>query len=209
MTVWWCRGCGREDTVLVESCPTCSSAMQVAQLEWLEEDDEGDETVFEIETEPMERAAIVQALMGEEIRHRWEGITDLVVSEANEPAVDRILDDVLGADAEVEVVEFDQPGESEDGEDYDESQDGDYAVLTQLYDVSDRLQKRRDEGDVAEFLDTAGVALASPAPYGIEDEDWATIQADARNLSAALQEDAEAGVEEELKAFRDKLHALV
>lgn len=207
MTVWWCRGCGREDTRLADSCPTCSSAMQVAQIEWLEEDDEGDETVFEIETEPMERAAIVQSLMGENIRHRWEGDTDLVVAESNEAAVDRILDDVLGADTEVEVVEFDDDYQS--GEDDADEPVGDYQILTQLYDVCDRLQKRRDEGDIAEFLDTAGAALASPAPYGVEDEVWAGIQSDARNLSNALQQDAEAGVEDELKDFRDRLHQMV
>ena len=207
MSVWWCRGCGMEDTLMHDACPTCGSALQVADIEWLNEDDEGEETIFEIETEPHERAAIVQGLMDEKIRHRWEGVTDLVAADINVDAVDKILDEVLGEDS---AVDGEVEGDDESGyDDYEGGGEDDYLVISRLYDVADRLQKRRDEDDIAAYLDATGATLAAPTPFGMDDETWADIQAAARNTAAALQEDSEAPIDADLKALRNQLHALV
>jgi len=72
--------------------------MQQANIEWLAPNDEGEETVFELEPEPVERAAIVDAIVHEKIRHRWETDTELVVSDDNADTVDSILDEVLGVE---------------------------------------------------------------------------------------------------------------
>lgn len=202
MSVWWCRGCGMEDTHMHDACKTCGSALQVAEIEWLNEDELGEETVFEIETEPHERAAIVQGLMTEGIRHRWEGVTDLVAADINVDAVDKILDEVLGEDTEVD-------GNTEEEDDYEGGGEDDYVIISTLYDVADRLRKRRDDDDIAAYLDATGATLAAPTPFGMDDETWADIQSAARNTAAALQEDPKAPIEADLKALRNQLHELV
>ncbi len=192
-----------EDTIFHASCPTCGSALQVADIEWLNEDEEGEETVFELETEPHERAAIVQALMTENIRHRWEGVTDLVAADVNVDAVDKILGEDTSVDDGDEQPDDDFGGYGGGGG------EDDYGVISRLYEVVVKLQKKREEEDVADFLDATGATLTAPTPFGMDDETWADIQSAARNASAALQEDSAAPIDADLKALRNQLHELV
>lgn len=226
MTLWWCRGCGMEDTQsrAQNACPTCGSALQVADLDWLEEGSEGEETVFELEPEPIERAAIVESLVLEGVRHRWETPEELVVADARADDVDLILDEVLGADTRVDDeggrVELELVGDDADddgdesGDDFDLDLDGGtaddgYEVLSHLYLATDALQKRREDEDVARFLMAAGSTLVAPLPFGIDEEVWADLQASARNVAAALELDVEAPVDGELKALHNQLAELV
>jgi hypothetical protein len=209
MTVWWCRGCGMEDTRMHTACPTCSSALETTEMEWLEDDPEREETIFEIEAPPTERAAIVQALMTEKIQHRWDNPTDLVVDDSQAEAVEKILDDIFGDDAEVTDSEGNDLDLAEMFSSGGSSGESDYEILSQLYDVVSRLQKNRDEDDIAEFLDLSGVALTAPTPFGLEDETWADVQSSVRNVSVGLGDDANAPVDSELQALRNQLHTLV
>lgn len=209
------------------SCPTCGAALQVAELDWLDEGAEGEETVFELEPTPAERAAIVSSLVAEGIRHRWETVDELVVADARADAVDTILDDVLGAETRVEIdgVEpssegGDDEGEPFDDEDFDADDEhdedgGDYEVLSQLYLATGRLQKRRDPDEVSEFLVAAGAALVTAQPFGVDEETWADIQSAARNLAAQLESEVPDDEPEpesivgDLQALRNQLHQLV
>lgn len=212
MTIVWCRGCGMEDTRMHAACPTCGSALQSSSVEWLNDGQEADETVYELEIDSNERSAIVEALIGESISHRWEGTSDLVVTEANEPAVDRILDDVLHDELEfVEGEEGNQAGEDEeDEEDWagDDGNDG-YEMLSRLYLATDNLLKRWEDEDVVNFVSEAGAALVTPTPFGVDEEVWAEIQSHARNAATALEIDKEAEVEPTLKDLHAKLQELV
>ncbi len=230
MTVWWCRGCGLEDTRVLSTCPSCGSAIIVSPLNWLDDGEVGDETVYELETEPAERVAVVEALMAEGIRHRWDDVSDLVVAKSDEEAVDKLLDDVLGDElVEVgdedddagDVIAGDKPFEiggidlsDDDAEDVDDDAGEDdggesYEVMSRLFLTTDRLMKRWEDEDVNAFLDDTGALLVTPTPFGVEDESWADIQSLARNAAAALEVDREADIEPQLKELHGILHALV
>jgi hypothetical protein len=191
--------------------------MQESDLEWLNPDDEGEETVFEIEPEPIERAAIVDALVHERIRHRWETDNELVVADGNADAVDTILDEVLGVETRSDTpglaaIEDDDDDEylDSDEEDFGADDNGEgYGVLSQLYLAVDRLQGSREGEDIMEFASATGVVLMTPPPFGVDEETWADIQSAARNAATALEVDAAAPVDADLKALRNQLHEMV
>jgi hypothetical protein len=216
MTIWWCAGCGMEDTRSHNACPSCSSALQVGEVSWLHDVDHDVETVFELDPEPIERAAIVEGLMSQKISHRWEGLSDLVVLDADADAVDTILDEVLGADSREDDDDTDEADDDDGVEDFDDEYDDehgaggdDYNVLSDLYVATDRLQKHRDEEDIAEYLGATGAALATGQPFGVDEDTWADIQSAARNVAAALESDSDASIEGDLKALRNQLQQLV
>lgn len=211
-----------ESTRLMGACPTCGSAMQHADIGWLDPGVEGEETVFELEPEPLERAAIVDALVHESIRHRWETDTELVVADAHADSVDTILDEVLGVETRADGTDTGADTSTDAASDVDEDdlfdddvddavdggQDG-YNALSQLYLAVDRLQGSREDDDVMEFASATGMVLMLPPPFGIDEEMWADIQAAARNTATALEENVEAPVDADLKALRNQLHELV
>jgi hypothetical protein len=222
MTVWWCRGCGMEDTRSHDRCPSCNSALQEADLEWLTENKEPDETVFEIETEPHERAAIVDALMAAHIRHRWEGPQDLVVADNDADRVDAILDEVLGADEDDESDGGESIADEAsayladadiylDADPYGTADDNGYEMVSKLFLITGKLLRnnRDDQDDVDDFTATVNQVLATGTPFGVDEETWADIQSAARNLSTALQADVEAPVNADLKALHNQLQLLV
>lgn len=215
-TIYWCRGCGFEDTKAHNTCSACGSALTQSELEWLTDGSRGEETIYELETTPIQRAGLVEALIDEKIPHRWDSVEELVVATSDEDAVDSIIDDVLHE--EVEVVEDDAEGddaepvevldgESEEGD--DEGATEQYEAMTQLFFSSDRLLKKWEDGDVGTFIADATQLTMLDAPYGVEDEDWADLQALARNSAMTLQEDQEADIEEDVKSLRDRLKALI
>jgi len=233
MTIWWCRGCGMEDTRAHNACPSCGSAMLTSDVAWLNDGDVAEETVYELETTPTERAAVVEALLNENISHRWDNPEDLVVAQANEPAVDSIIDDVLGGELEevpASVLPFgvggleaahlvgDVPGTEGvdlsdlDGDGVNDDEEGDddgYNVMSNLFMTTGRLLKRWEDDDVSTFLDQSGTLLVTKPPFGVDEEVWADIQSLTRNTATSLQDDKEADVEPQLKELQEKLHLLV
>jgi len=206
-----------EDTREHKACPSCGSALQFSETKWLNEGDGGDETVYELETQPLERAAIVDGLMKEGIAHRWEQNTDLVVADPDEAAVDRILDDVLGGDLDFEESEDESDDadadEDDDDDDADDSEEAGgedaYQVMSALYLATGDVLKRWEDEDVSTFIYQTGVALATPTPFGLDEEVWAEVQSAARNASAALEIDSEADVGTSLKELHGLLQPLI
>lgn len=221
MNIWWCRGCGREETRGAGACPTCGSALQESGVPWLEPNAEGEETVFELDPEPLERAAIVDALVHEKIAHRWDNDNELVVADPHADTVDEILDEVLGVETRADgdgssggvpqtVVQS-----SDDFDPYRDDDEGDddgsesYSTLSKLYVAVDKLQGNRDDDDIIRFASVTGEILMAPPPFGVDDETWADIQSAARNAASALEMDSSAPVDADLKALRNQLHELV
>jgi hypothetical protein len=218
MTIWWCAGCGMEDTRAHTACPSCGSALQVGDVDWLSEHDPHSQTTFELEMEPVERAAIVEGLVSAGIMHRWDENSELVVQDDDADEVDSILDEVLGADTrddDDDNGEYDADIDLDDADDTDDDDDdhhddgGNYSVLSDLFAATDRLQKRREDENVADFLAATGVALVTAQPLGVDEETWADIQSGARNLAAALEADSKAHVDAEIKALLNELRQMV
>lgn len=211
MTIWWCGGCGREDIRAPGACPSCGSAMQESSLDWLEQ--RPDETVWELEPTSEERAAIVEGLVQEGIRHRWDTTTDLVAADHDEASVDRILDDVLGEEGDDDDSYVDGGIEFEgidDGiPDFEQGSDNGYEVLSQLFIATGRVLHSRDEDGIREFIDAATTAMMTGAPFGVDDETWADIQSAARNASSELEGNPKAAVDADLKGLHNQLQTMV
>jgi hypothetical protein len=189
-----------EETRQRDACPTCGSALAFAPVEWLQEESRGEETVWELRTEPVERAAIVESLITSGIAHRWDTPRDLVAAEEDEAAVDLILDEVLGAEEEGADPDGgaastgpndpdhldDDDDDEEEGE--DDGEDG-YKLLSDLYIATDRVLRSDDDLDVSDFGHVVGATLMADPPFGVDDEKWADIQAAARNAMSALDRD--------------------
>ncbi len=219
--IWWCRGCGMEETQLRDRCTACGAALQSAELEWLNEGDEGEETVFELDLEPLERVGVIESLVGASIRHRWESDDELVVADRQADAVDVILDDLLGEETrdnatgsggvsfvdDFDVNADDGFDEFEDGPDVSS---GGYEVLSQLFLATDRLRSSQDEDDVKSFLEVSGEVLMMAPPFGIDEETWADVQSATRNISAFLnRDDEDPALEGEIVGLRNQLQQLV
>lgn len=181
--------------------------------------DEGTEVVvYELdEWTADQRGALEQRLLSLEIEHQWEtpegaevqeGFepgqtwevgTDLVVGEQDEEAVDALLDEVENPDA-LEAVD-------DDGD----SDEANYAVMSNLYVTADRLKD--DPGDLAlagAFFDAADAARGIAAPFGIDGEVWRRVQELAAEISRSIeQEEADDQVAGHAQRLRDVLFGYV
>lgn len=213
--IWWCQHCGVEDTVLRDRCTSCGSAMQTANLEWLNEGDEGEETVFELELEPLERAALVSNLINAKIRHRWDEDNELVVADARADEVDGLLDEILGVDTRSEDAEDDETTDEyvDEFDDFDDEPSqgaSGYDTISQLFEATDRLRTRQEEDDVHRFMEISGEVLMSPPPFGVDEETWADVQSASRNIAMLLSRDEEdPTLDGEIVALRNQLQVLV
>lgn len=203
MAFYWCGTCGMEDTIEHKACPTCGSALQRTDADFLT-GGEASETAFELELEPIERAALVHALISNNIKHRWDDEQELVVADENADAVDLLLDEVLG-----EEEDFDDDDGEEDFDGEDDEEDEGYDTLSELFVATGRLLKKRDAERIADFCDAASSVLEASAPFGVEAETWADIQSTARNASVALAEDATVSIDADLKGLYNQLQLLV
>jgi hypothetical protein len=170
-----------------------------------------DETVFELELENIERAAIVDALIENNIRHRWDDVHELVVEDVNVDAVDHILDEILGEEGD-EDIDLDDNGEVDEFEEEDldgNGEDDGYDAISDLFVTVDKLLKGRTAEKVADFRDSAEHVLETANPFGVEAETWADIQSAARNASVALEQDAKAPIDADLKGLYNQLQLLV
>jgi hypothetical protein len=201
-----------EDTRSHNACPSCGSALQTADIEWLAIGETSDVTVFELELEPIERAAIVDALIVNNIRHRWDDVHELVVRDENVDAVDEILDQILGEEDSDEDADIDDNGEVDEFEDEDLDDNGEddgYDAISDLFVVVDKLLKSRNAERIGDFRDSVEHVLQTANPFGVEAETWADIQSAARNVSVALEQDAKAPIDADLKGLYNQLQLLV
>jgi hypothetical protein len=185
--------------------------MHEANMEWLAVGETDDETVFELELEPIERAAIIDALVQNTIRHRWDDVHELVVEDRNVDAVDLLLDEILGEEGE-EDPDIDGNGEEDEFEDDDldgNGEDDGYDAISDLFVTVDKLLKNRTPDRISDFRDSATHVLTTQSPFGVEAEIWADVQSSARNISVALEQDADAPVDADLKGLYNQLQLLV
>lgn len=181
--------------------------------------DEGTEVVvYELdEWTADQRGALEQRLLAGEIEHQWEageGVevedgfepghsweagTELVVGEKDEETVDALLDDIENPDA-LEAVD-----------DEGDSDEANYAVMSNLYVTADRLKD--DPSDLAlagEFFDAADAARSIDPPFGIDPEVWRRVQELAGEISLSIeQEEADTQVAAHAQRLRDVLFGYV
>ena len=160
---------------------------------------EEQELVYNLgEFEPGERAAVDRALTEREIEHWWEG-SDLVVLEADQHAVDHLLE------------RLDHPlalAPEPDGDDGVEAAD----VLSALFLAADRL--RKDPGELTaleQLLWAVPVAEAIGVPYGFESAEWDGLvlrAGELRDAVAAEQPDFDR-VRDLARSLRDALRPVV
>jgi hypothetical protein len=183
-----------------------------------QEEGGGDVVVYELDDWTSEqRGALETRLAAEGIEHQWEmpeGVdaedsleggpvwqdaTDLVVGERDEAAVDSLLDE----------IEF--PDELEAVDDDGEADEAIYSVMSNLYVAVDKLKDDpADMAQVGEFFDAADAATKIEAPFGIDEIEWAQIQSMARNISAALENEADDdAVKAQAQELRDILFRYV
>jgi hypothetical protein len=181
-------------------------------MEWLAVGETPDETVFELELDNMERAALVHALIEARIRHRWDDTHELVVADADADAVEPILDDILGAESDdddfVDEADDDEEDTFDDLDGSAGDEDG-YEVLSELFVATGKLLKKRDVERIVEFRDAVDGVLETQNPFGVEAETWADIQSAARNVSVALDDDEKAPIDADLKGLYNQLQLLV
>jgi len=181
--------------------------------------DEGTEVVvYELdEWTADQRGALEQRLASLEIEHQWETPegsevqegyepgqtwevgTDLVIGEKDEEAVDGLLEEVENPDS-LEAVD-------DDGD----SDEANYAVMSNLYVTADRLKD--GPGDLAlagAFFDAADAARDIAAPFGIDGEVWRRVQELAAEISRSIeQEEADGQVAGHAQRLRDVLFGYV
>ena len=138
-----------------------------------------DEVVFELgDWTEQDRALLVTRLNEQHIAHVWED-GDLVVAEV----------DADKTDDAIEAVEY--PDELAESDDADDDGAG-YAVMSALFDASDRLQNDpADQRAAADFEEASGMAGTSAPPFGLDAEVWRQVQELAAQVVTQMDEDAD------------------
>lgn len=206
MSSTFCPRCGAEFPVEVLGelirtsvrCPDCRLALtEIPDVLAPSEEEVG----YELSDWPVtERGPVTAALIEAEIRFRWESGLVLVVPEAAEEQVDRLLDELESEAAEAASAGGDED-EAGDGE---EEQDGGEAAqeaMSDLFVAADRLQHSPfDEGFGSALREAAAVVDASLPPYGMERRVWRQIQEQA----GAIVSDLDKGADDEIVADKTR-----
>ena len=124
---------------------------------------------------PTQRTALTDRLDQSKIHYEWEGDGDLVVSEADDDAVEAILDEL---EYGPETPEF-TASEVAGSEAYDDGvSEGAYEALGDVFVSSDLLMHNPESGDAAARLYRNGaVVVAANAPFGFDAHTWRLIGA--------------------------------
>lgn len=172
--IWYCRSCGYEVSK-GGRCHNCHQPLVETELTELEEGEVDDEVGYRLDDWSDDgRGALIEALVGENIRHRFEG-DELVIGAADEATVDALM---AGSDVE---------GEAEAGGANDEAA---VAAVEALYDAAARLRvdptDMHADGDLAE---ASAAVFAVERLYGVDPGTWAAIGRVTRRLLGALGAD--------------------
>ncbi len=178
--ILFCPRCGAEFPTKFkgewfDSAPTCAEcAVTVEDPPAMLAPSEA-ELTYGLDEWPIEdRAALVAALVADDIPYRWEPGIVLVVPDATEEVVDGILDDLEAAE-ESEVI----PVNGADGAGTDDDADGGeeaQAAMADLFVLADRLHHNPWDVDLAvELDDLADVVAESLPPYGIDQPTWQRV----------------------------------
>lgn len=151
------------------------------------------------------RTAVTSALLELDIAYRWEAGLVLVVPEAVDDHVGRLLDEVDGAPTAEPPP---PPGDVDHGGDDDGSAQ---AAMAELFDAADRLVRAPADPSRAEAAVAAAATVsASACPYGLELSQWREIQRLGSTLAAEVAAAApEAAVAADADALRQLLRDYV
>jgi hypothetical protein len=196
----FCPSCGAEYLSGVLECADCrvpltppaavpayGYAAATAPVDQATAGDDGDdEVVYDLaEWGQDQRSQLERLLTGGNVTHRWEVGTDLVVMEADEEGVERLME-------EVEAAWDAPPLPSSADEDDGGADEANYAVMSDLFVAADRLGKDPADAAIAgEFYLAADAAAETPPPFGIDGPDWRQIQELAASVAGAMEADAE------------------
>lgn len=173
----FCPSCGAEYLAGVRLCADCNVP--------LGESVPGvgdDEVVYDLaEWSQQQRSQLELLLTGAGLTHRWEVGSDLIVLEADEAAIEKLMEEIEAS--------WDAPplpmSEADDGDDEHK-----YAVMSNLFVAADRLQKSPDDAATAgEFYQAADAVAETGAPFGIDVPEWRQVQELAASLAAAMETD--------------------
>jgi len=177
--VWYCATCGYE----VDGggrCHRCKERLVSSPLAELAEGEADDEVGYRLTGwEDRQRGELIEALIDNEVRHRFEG-DELVVAGDDEAVADEIVAELGVRSAEV-AGDPDATGEADEAT---------VEALEALLDAARRLRAdptdMNADGDLAEA--SIGV-LGVDDVYGVDDETWSAIGRVTRRLLAALGDD--------------------
>jgi hypothetical protein len=163
-----------------------------------DDDHDDDEVVFELgEWTAEDRALLVTRLNEQHIAHEWED-GDLVVAEADADRADDVIDGVEYPD---ELAPADEAG--------DDNGAG-YAVMSALFEASDRLLHAPTDPAVGGAFDEAADAVvAAGPPYGVAPEEWKQMQDLASNLCEQLDDADDDVIARDAAALRHLLSRYV
>lgn len=150
-------------------------------------DDDHEILVYELNTwTPDQRTTLETVLVEAGVPFQWED-TDLLVPAAQEGAVDALLDTIEFPDALAEADE----DEAEEEEEVDD--EAVYQVMSDLFVISDRIADSNsiDLAVAGDFIEAAGAAQETPAPFGVEQRLWQQVQRLANEISERLQNEEE------------------
>jgi hypothetical protein len=175
--IWYCRTCGYEVSK-GGRCHNCHQSLLETNLTELAEGEVDDEVGYRLDDWDDEgRGALIEALVDEGIRHRFEG-DELVVGADDETAVDAIAARIAGAPADGETGGVGVNDEAA------------IAAVEALYDASARLRldptDMHADGDLAE---ASAAVFAVEHLYGVDPGTWAAVGRVTRRLLGALGAD--------------------
>src|SRR5947209_11576187 len=198
-----------------EQCPDCGVALQDPPGMLRPSDDEVEYGLDEWLA--ADRAAVTAALAALDAPYRWEPGLVLVVPAAAESDVDRLLDDIEGAEVDGggPAGEDETAGADLDGIDGIDGIDGGeeaQVAMGELFLAADRLQHVPwDKTLAADVRLAADAVTATLPPYGVEPAVWRKVQTMGDALAQSASEDIvdDEKVAEAAKGLRDVLRAYV
>jgi hypothetical protein len=142
---------------------------------------DADEVVYDLSDWGQDdRSQLELLLTGEQLVHRWEVGSDLVVAEVDADAVEKLLDEIEGAGA---VPPLPAAEDDDDGDD-----EATYAVMSNLFVAADRLQNDPTAAAAAgDFFLASDAAATTPPPFGIDRREWQQVQELAASLATAIE----------------------
>jgi hypothetical protein len=196
-----CTHCGVEVSAGVRAaCPDCRLAPDVTVPPTLPASEDGPEEVsFDLSAWPAaDRVALGVTLDSQEVPWRWEPGPALVVRAFDEAVVEEQLDEEGADDGGWEDVE---------GEESDEEAQ---TLMSDLFDVADRLVHTPWEADLlAEAARLGAAAGESKPPFGIEPQTWRAVTDRAGAIATAAEDEDQVAVEDAARELRDYLRDYV
>ncbi len=185
--VWYCATCGYE-VGAGGRCHNCRELLIESPLAELAEDETSDEVGYRIaDWDDSQRGELIEALIDEEILHRFEG-DELVVAADDEAAVDALIAGLSGGAPSPGPVDVDVDAEADEAT---------VAALEAVLHAARRL--RTDPTDMVadgELAEAGAAVFAIDHVYGVDAETWASIGRVTRRLLGALG--ADFALEEEI-----------